>query len=70
MAAFKRRLYSARGISMTPNCVRCGLVNWVSSSVKPCFHRRAVKYTSAILLASSRQENMLSPKNAPPMETP
>ena len=69
-AAARRRRYSSFGISRAPNCARCAVRNWLSSSVKPPSRSRATSATSATFDASRARENMLSPKKAPPSATP
>jgi hypothetical protein len=45
-------------------------MNWQSSRVNPPSRIRATSHASATFEASVARENMLSPKNAPPMARP
>ena len=57
-------------MSCAPKVFRCGVVHWMSSSLKPRSRSRSTSATSATFEASVAVWNMLSPKNTPRSATP
>src|SRR6266705_2934465 len=69
-ASFKRRSYTLRGISVTPNVARCGVQNCTSCNTTPRAFKCSTSATRHTFEASVACENILSPIKAPPSDTP
>src|SRR5215472_9757687 len=69
-ASLKRRSYTLRGISVTPNIPRCGVQNCTSCNTYPRAFKCSTSATRQTFEASVACENILSPIKAPPSDTP